>query len=179
MATKQYIKCASIYYQNSQTSYGHFSGSGIGVGMGGLGVGIASGTTSGVSQSKLAEMFSPVKNSTIYKADPLPLLWLSVGAIFATCRMSDLTKFFFFPERVPEISVQALTGIFAVLSFFFLIKLFAACQGEDKFTAAILEKFDNNFNKVFYDSENHEIFINENTKISATRDNFIKLLNEG
>lgn len=177
------IKCSSIYNQMTFNTNGTQNGTGVGISSGGLGVGSFSSSISSTSQSKLAEMFSPVKN--YYDDNFYPLFELFVASFFLSLGLKNASTWFLedliISSEFKYFLIISLNVVFLMFSFVMFISLFSKLQGtgrrkmfsEDKFV-----KINENYHKAYYNPEKNEIFINEKETLPATRGNFIKLLAE-
>lgn len=172
------VKCAYIYLSQTVESEGSFNGSGglVGLSTGGLGVGVGgmSGSTTQTNQSKLAELFRPVKNEVISSdiSNLIPNLALCAVFLFIGTNPNFLgvgEGKAFVPEMVK------LTGLFgALVSLFSVFKTMTNPKTVYKYDTEEFKKIQEQYNEIEYDLDEH-IILFKGTELPASRENFIKL----
>lgn len=169
------IKCSAIYFNQTSESWSQSSGSGIGVTSGGLGVGAMSGRSHTLTKTKLADLFSPIKNYQINDSDPMMKLVFASALSYITLNVGKIA--ISLGLTLSEIVIKSLIMIFGMITGYLFMSLFASFNnGPKKYSDTQMSLINSRYDQAFYCPKNHLIFIDENETFPATRENFEKLL---
>lgn len=188
------VKCKMIYDTQTTHSKGSFNGSGGGIGLssGGLGVmgGGVSGSTHSTTMSNLAIMFKPMDNELLYKQSEgdssnimVCFMGLVAGAMLivkkneiASWIIGGSTELSPYLEKLSTMNLL-LGAFFTLLSAMKIMEV----MGKDSKALPLYDQkqmdlINKNYENAYYDEEEHTIFLDENHKLAASRENFIKLV---
>lgn len=185
-------KCATIYMTQTTSTVGQFSGTGVGVGMSGSGLGLGGGLISGDSksqnQSKLAELFSPIKNDEVFDEQSFSEYFPGFGLIGAAFFLKDLLRNAEATASKGAFSNMLASGnqtlsdiVFLILSlaggFMLATKVLKKMHKSPqyRFTNDEYSTITNNYNVIEYNYNDNTISLGDKTDI-ATRENFVRML---
>lgn len=182
------VKCAYLYMSQTTTQKGDYSGSigGVGLTTGGLGVGLGgvSGSIDTENQSKLAEMFRPVKNEVTYSSDSDIIPRLMGVAFFIA--VPTLLKPNNGSENVGVINSMIASAQFqnvmtaicfsaAIFMGFKFLQILQNPKKTYKYSSEAFKNISDNYAKADYDPETNTVSL-DNVEYPATRSNFLKLI---
>lgn len=164
-----YIKCASIYYQQSSNTNGTFDGTTVGIGGDGLVLAGTSGRVKSATTSQLAAMFSPLDNPIVEPKQSARDFYAIAGCVtvLLSLQLRD--------HKILNMIV-CMIGIYFIVNFISAMSEKEDPKGKRKYAESTMTMATANWNSIYYNPQEHTIFKNDKFQIPATRENFEKLL---